>query len=209
MDLNIMRQRVRRDLHDEDSQDYRWSDNELDRHIGRAVKEFSLACPREQKTTLSTTSGSRDISLSSLTDVVAVYAVEYPVDRFPRCLQRFSFYESTVTLLGSVVPDGSDCRVYYGRLHALDAQTSTIPAQYEDIVAAGAAAYAAMEWAVYTVNRVNVGGEQVPGDFLRLAQERLQYFKAELKRLKYRVRSQVLYKPGEPSDGKATDWGPR
>jgi hypothetical protein len=41
MDLNTMRSIVRRDLKDEDAQNYRWSDDELDRHIAHAVKEFS------------------------------------------------------------------------------------------------------------------------------------------------------------------------
>ena len=65
-----------------------------------------------------------------------------------------------------------------------------------------------MEWAVYAVNRVNVAGGQVAGDFLGQAQERLKYFETALKRLKSRLKAQVLFKPGEPAEGRATDWGP-
>ena len=43
MDLPTMRARVRRDLHDEDSNNYRWTDDELDRHIQRALNEVSTA----------------------------------------------------------------------------------------------------------------------------------------------------------------------
>ena len=78
MDLATMRGRIRKDLHDEDSQNYRWTDTVLDRHIDHAVRELSFALPREQTATLSTTAGSRDLSLSSLTDLVQVEAVEYP-----------------------------------------------------------------------------------------------------------------------------------
>ena len=45
MDLNTMRTMVRRDLKDEDSENYRWTDEELDRHIAHALKEFSEAYP--------------------------------------------------------------------------------------------------------------------------------------------------------------------
>jgi hypothetical protein len=198
MNLEIMRARLRRDLHDEDSQDYRWTDDELNRHIDRAVREFSRACPREQKATIPTSSGSRDISIAGLTDVVIIYAVEYPVDRFPRSLPPFSVYETTITLLGTAVPDGSNCYVYYGKLHTLDSQSSTIPAQHEDLVAAGAAAYAATEWALYAVNRVNVGGQRAPDDFLKWAQNLIDCFKAGLKRLRSRIRTGTLYESGSP-----------
>ena len=82
MNLTDMRAIVRRDLHDEDSQNYRWTNDELDRHISRAVKDFSEAIPREQKTLKSTVSGSREIDISSITDRVMVEAVEYPVDYY-------------------------------------------------------------------------------------------------------------------------------
>jgi hypothetical protein len=78
-----MRTVVRQDLHDEDAEDYRWSDDELDRHIAHAVRDFSEAVPCEQKTTLPTTSGSREIDISTVTERVMVQAVEYPVGKFP------------------------------------------------------------------------------------------------------------------------------
>jgi hypothetical protein len=56
-----MRAIVRRDLHDEDAANYRWTNDELDRHIAHAVKDFSEAIPYEQKTTIATTAGSREI----------------------------------------------------------------------------------------------------------------------------------------------------
>ena len=42
MNLSEMRAIVRRDLHDEDANNYRWTDDELNRHIAHAVKDFSL-----------------------------------------------------------------------------------------------------------------------------------------------------------------------
>ncbi len=68
-DIDAIRDAVRQDLHDEG--DERWTDAVLDRHIGRAALEYSLHAPREQKTTLTTTAGSRDLSTSTLTDLIA------------------------------------------------------------------------------------------------------------------------------------------
>ncbi len=184
---------VRRDLHDEDVQSYRWTDDELDRHVGRAVKELSLACPREQKALIATTSGSRDVSVAALTDLVILLAVEYPLDRLPRRWVRFSLFEETVTFLEELAPQGDNCCVYYGGLHTLDADGSTLPARYEDLVAGGAAGYAALEWAVHSVDRVNSGGDQVAAGFLAWAQARGDSFRAELKRLKSKVRVGGLY----------------
>ena len=67
MDLEEMRANVRRDLKDEDDSNYRWTDDEVDRAIARAVKEFSQYCPREMKSTLATVDSSIELDISSLT----------------------------------------------------------------------------------------------------------------------------------------------
>ena len=210
MNLTDMRAIVRRDLHDEDDTNYRWSNDELDRHIAHAVKELSEAIPYEQKATKATTSGSREIDISTLTDRIMVQAVEYPVDEFPKRYQRFSRWGDTITLLGDEVPDGSNAYIYYGKLHILDASTSTIPTNLEDLVATGAEGYAAVEWAVYAVNRVNVGGTTTPSEFLAWGSERLKFFREELKRLgrRNRVRIRQLYKSYYQPVSKSTDYGP-
>ena len=210
MTLSEMRTVVRRDLHDEDANNYRWTDDELDRHIAHAVKEFSEAIPYQQKATKATISGSREIDISNLSDRVMVEAIEYPADRFPKKYQRFSLWGDTLTILGDELPDSSNCYIYYGNLHTLDAASSTIPAQYEDLVAAGAGGYAAIEWAVFAINRVNVGGSITPREFLAWGNEKLSYFKSELKRLgrRNRVRIRQLYKPYYQPVSKSTDYGP-
>ncbi len=210
MNLTDMRTVVRRDLHDEDEDNYRWTDDELDRHIAHAVKDFSEAIPREQKAVKATTSGSREIDISSIADRIMVEAVEYPTEQFPRRYQRFSLWADTLTLLGDEVPDGSNAYIYYGKLHTLDGSTSTIPTVYEDLVSQGACGYAAVEWAVYGVNRVNVGGTSTTEDFMKWGREQLSRFRRELKRLgrTNRARIRTLYKPYYPVVSRTTDYGP-
>ncbi len=210
MNLSEMRTTVRRDLHDEDDANYRWTDDELDRHIAHAVKDFSEAIPDEQMAIKATASGSREIDISTLTDRVVIEAVEYPMAQFPRKYQRYSLWADTLTLLGDEVPDGSNAHIYYGKLHTLDATTSTIPTKHEDLVAIGAGGYAAVEWAAYAINRVNVGGLMTPKEFLTWGKEKLKYFRVELKRLgrRNRVRIRSLYAPYYPPVSKSTDFGP-
>ncbi len=210
MNLSEMRTTVRRDLHDEDDTNYRWTDDELDRHIAHAVKDFSEAIPDEQMAIKATASGSREIDISTLTDRVVIEAVEYPMAQFPRKYQRYSLWADTLTLLGDEVPDGSNAHIYYGKLHTLDATTSTIPTKHEDLVAIGAGGYAAVEWAAYAINRVNVGGLMTTKEFLTWGRKKLSYFKAELKRLgrRSRVRNRSLYTPYYSPVSKSTDFGP-
>ncbi len=208
MNLSEMRALLRRDLHDEDAASYRWTDDELDRHIVRAVKDYSEYLPLEEKAIKATTAGSRELDISDLSARVMVLAVEYPVGRFPARYQRFALWGDTLTLLGEEAPDGSSAYVYYGTLHTLDAGTSTIPACHEDIIAAGAAGYAAVEWAIYAVNRVNVGGERTPQEFLAWGREKLAHFRKELRRLgrRGRVKARALYAPYYPSVSGTTDY---
>jgi len=210
MNLTEMRAIVRRELHDEDAENYRWSNDELDRHIAHAVKDFSQAIPDEKKATKATTSGSREIDISDLTGRILIEAVEYPVDNFPPRYQRFSLWADVLTILGSEVPDGSNAYIYYGQLHTLGASGSTIPAEHEELVATGAGGYAAMEWAVYAINQVNVGGNETAQDFLNWGKDKLDYFRAELKWLgrRNRIRARALYKPYFPPVSKSTDYGP-
>jgi len=183
MNLTDITARIRKDLHDEDSQNYRWTDSELSRHIDRAVRELSLSCPLEAKAILTTNAESRDISISSLTDLVDIEAVEYPVGNYPPCYTRFSLWNDILTLLTDSLPvDSEDVYVYYGKLHTLTTDSSTIPPKLEDLIATGAAAYAAIEWASFATNRVNVGGADVWRNYLTWGQDRLADFMKGLAR---------------------------
>jgi len=195
MNLSQMIARVRQDLRDEDSGSYRWTDAELTRHIDRAVRELSESLPLPVKATLATTPDSRELDISSLSDCVMVEAVEYPTDASPPRYRQFSAWGDTLTIASGPEPDGSNCCIYYGALHTLDASGSTIPARHEDIVAVGAAGFAAVAGAAGAINRVNTGGVDTPAAFRLWGAERLALFRERLRRLgrKHRVRIQQLY----------------
>ena len=196
MNLSDMRGRLRQDLHDEDATNERWTDAELDRHIERSVREFSLAVPLETKSTLITTADSRDLSISGLTELVSIAAVEYPVDQYPPAYVRFSVWESTLTLLVDSEPAASEnVNVYYTKLHTIDISSSTAPPRFEG---------------VFATNRVNVGGQDVWQEYLTWGEERLADFQRELARHGRRnaLRARRLYPPATPSVDQSTVVGP-
>ena len=194
MNISEMITLVRRDLKDETTP-YQWSDDELTRHIGRALRELSERLPLPAKATLPTASGSREVDISSLTDRVMIQAVEYPIDEFPARYQRFSIWGDTLTIISGPEPNGSNCYVYYGQLHTIDANGSTIPANYEDLVATGACGYAAISWAAFSINKVNIGGKMTADEYRAWGNERLVIFRERLKQLgrRQRLRTQQLF----------------
>ena len=201
MDMNQMRALVRRDLHDEDASAYRWTDPVLDRHIQHAVREGSIGSPLQAIASLTTGAGSRDLSLSGISDLLRVEAAEYPMDKYPPVYVRFSVWADALTLLLDAVPSGEETvRLYYTKMHLLDETTSTLPPSLTELVVMGAGAYAALEWAGFATNRVNVGGADTWRHYLTWGKERLRLFHSSLARVAVNssVRSRRLYTPAEP-----------
>ena len=187
MHLTEMRTRVRRDLRDTDPAHERWSDDELDRHIERAVRELSLAAPVEVVATLTTAAGSRDLDASTLTGRVSIDAVEYPAGQYPPAFAVFSSWGDTLTLVVDRAPHaGERATVSYSKLHTLTDEASTLPVALEEIVATGAGGYAALEWASFATNRVNAGGTDTWRHYHIWAQERLAAFARALARTRSR-----------------------
>ena len=201
MNLSVMLERVRYDLHDEDPAGRRWSDAELERHIGHALRDLSLALPLQARAALVASPGSRDLSLAALAGLVNVEAVEYPAGLYPPSYVPFSIWGSALTMLIDAAPAGDEpVNVYYGMMHSLDAVSSTIPGYLEEAVATGASAYAALEWAGFAANRVNVGGEEVWRRYLTWGQAHLNAFSGALAGLGRRSALRVgrLYTPAGP-----------
>ncbi len=199
--IATLRGRLRRELHDEDSETYRWQDDVLDRHLDRAVRELSLVLPHEQKTALSTTEGSREVGVSTLTDLVRIEAVEYPTGCWPPSYVQFSLYGGVLTLLTQSLPgDAEAINVYWGKLHTLDDTVSTLPSTVEDIVVLGAGAYAATEWANFAANRANVAGTEAFVNYRSWGADAMRRFREQLRGLgeSARLRSGSLFAPARP-----------
>lgn len=210
MNLSEMITVVRQELRDEDSSSYRWTDSQLTRHINRALAELSESMPVPAKVTVATVVGSRDIDISALSDRIMVAAVEYPIGVTPPDYQQFSIWGDVLTITSGHQPDGKNCVIYYGASHTIDSSGSTLPEKYLDLLAGGACGYAAIELALYTVNRVNTGGVKTPSELLEWGNQKLKLFRQDLKRLgrRNRIRVSDLSPAFYPSASKNTDYGP-
>lgn len=199
MNIATMRARVRQDLRDPSGE--RWDDATLDRHIARAVRETSLAAPLEASATLTST-GVRELSLATLPSRVTIEAVEWPAGQYPPAYVAFSMWGDALTVeTASPPPAGEQVVVRYGALHTLDGAGTTLPERLQDLVATGAAAYAAIEWAAYAVDRLNSGGDDTWRHFHTWGQERLAAFAKGLAKhgRERRLRSRRLYAAATPA----------
>lgn len=193
--ISDIRDRLRIDLHDPAGD--RWDDDAIDRHILHALRDIDAAIPREASSDIPTTAGSRDISLSGLAGLVAVEAIEYPVDHYPRSDVPFSAWDGGLTLHIPSLPAGGDARVYYTATHELDEMGTSLPAHLEDVLATGAAAYAALEQATATIDTLNTGGSGVSAEFADRGRAWMSAFRELLHHhsRRNRLRSRRLYMP--------------
>ena len=122
MDLATMRARAREDLQDTDAQNYRWTNDEVDGAIERVVREFSLAYPLQQQDDIATTDGSAILDISSLTQRLKVFTVEFPMGAHPPYLQRFTQWMDELYM--EDVGNGDDARVRWGKQHTLLGDTA-------------------------------------------------------------------------------------
>jgi hypothetical protein len=166
-----------------------WSADELARAIRRALRDYSAACPRRQETTLTLQAAGREVDLSGVAGLAGVERVWYPYDDaapdWPARWPRFEVWPGpTLRLLVDEEPAaGAKLRLFYWTLHALDgldgATVTSLPAADEDVVALGAAAYAALEKARAAVGAVNVAG-RTPEQWASWGEGRLVEFEDRL-----------------------------
>jgi len=191
MDLSTMKARVREDLQDEDEANYRWTNDQVDGAIERVVREFSLAYPQMESTDIATTEDSRELDISSLSGLIRVESVEFPIGETPSHYQKFRIWQDTLQMDDE--GDGGDARVRWYKEHTLDAESSTIPAQFEEIIVLGATGYLATSASVYTVDKATIAGKWATINFLKWGQQRLDRYEKKLKALKSRVITRELY----------------
>jgi hypothetical protein len=193
MNLTEMRARVREDLQDTDSQNYRWTDDEVDGAIDRVVTEYSLQAPIEQQDDIATTDGDTELDISSLSGLLKIESVEFPIGRTPKYLQRLDYWAGHLYMEDE--GDGTDARVRWLKKHTLTSQTSTIPAEHEEIIVLGATGYLAMSAAAYTVDRATIAGRYGTINYKAWGKERLDRYDKKLKQISQgsRVTTRTLY----------------
>ena len=179
MNLIEMRARVRGDLQDTDNQNYRWTDDEVDGAIDRVVLEYSLNAPVEQQDDIATTDGDTELDISSLSGLLEIESVEFPIGYKPKYFQRTEYWAGHLYMEDE--GDGEDARVRWLKKHTLDASSTTIPAEHEEIIVLGATGYLAMSASAYTVDRASIAGHHATINFKAWGKERLSRYDLKLK----------------------------
>jgi len=179
-----MRASVRRDLKDEDSSNYRWTDDEIDRAIERAVLMYSEFVPLVQLTSsIHTVDQDNTVDISTLNDRLDVVKVEHPIVTQPYASRRFSVWGDLLTFLDGYTGDGGHCNIYWLKKHTLST-TSTINTVHDHIIALGAVACAVSSQAQYQVNTANTGGQKVNMDYNWWARTAFEQFYDQLQMIK-------------------------
>lgn len=179
--LTTMRASVRRDLKDEDASNYRWTNDEIDRAIEKAVLMYSEFVPLVELTSdIETVDQDNTVDISTLTDRLDVLKVEHPITTQPYPSRRFTVWGDVLTFLDGYIGDGEACNIYWCKKHTLSSGASTIPTPHEHIIALGAVAYAVSSQAQYQVNLANTGGQKVNKDYNFWAKAMFEQFYEQL-----------------------------
>jgi len=179
MNLTEMRARVREDLQDTDSQNYRWTDDEVDGAIQRVVTQYSLHAPIEQQDDIATTEGDTELDISSLSGVLKIESLEFPIGRTPKYMQHIEYWAGHLYMEDE--GDGEDARVRWLKKHTLTAESTTIPTEHEEIIVLGATGYLAMSASAYTVDRASIAGRHATINYKAWGKERLDRYDNKLK----------------------------
>ena len=185
-----------------------WSDAELTRAIEKALEEFSKAIPYQNKTTVVTVAGSRDISISALTGRINVRAVEWPVGSWPQNFVGFAIWGNTLTMLTDAAPAAiENTYVYWEGPHTLGASSTTLDVAQIELVLIGAAGYACLQEQVDATDSLNTGGQRAATDWEKLAAHYLGRFQALLRK-RQKLRTRRLYTETDPVPSQSSDPGP-
>ena len=195
MNLVELRARVREDLQDEDSADYHWTDDQIDGAIQRVVAEYSAASPIQKIDELATTADNVELDISSLTDLLLVESVEFPIDQHPPYMQRLNMWAGRVFMVDK--GDGNNARVRWLQKHTVAAGSSTVPTKHDELLVLGATGYLAMSAAAYTVDRASIAGRYGTMSYRAWGHERLGRYDAMLAKVSRWVVTRTLYDPGE------------
>jgi len=185
--LAAIRTLVRQQLRDEfvAATAYDWTDDELNLIIDDVLGEVSDYSPYQTKETLTTTANSKDIDVSTITDLLRIDKLEYEVDKSPKSFRNFTLWGNTLTMNVDTAPASTvSVYLYCEKLHSLTEGASTLDAREERIAVLGTVAKAAINKAQEQINAVNVGGVNVPSQLQAWGQAKLALYRAELLKLR-------------------------
>jgi len=148
--LSQVRTLVRQLLNDEmvPGQETDFADDEIDVHIWQVIQEISMVRPRIVWETKQTTAASREIDISSITDLLLVNKAEWRVGTTPPDYRNVIVKDSSTIILDILtVPSAAETvSLECHKLHSLTEEDSTLDAQAEHCLLLGASAKVGLAW---------------------------------------------------------------
>lgn len=163
---------------------YKWTNDEIDVYISDCLIEMAKYSPYEVKETVTTTASSRELPLSSITDLLEVKEVEYPVDKQPRRFRQFSVFGDDLRMELDTAPSAvANVYLYCKKYHSLSDTASTLNPTLERILVLGVSGKAAITKAQPKINAVNVGGAGVAANLQSWGLTQIALYYEELNKL--------------------------
>ena len=138
------RQLLRDEFKGEESSEF--ASDELDIYINECLIEVSQHSPYEVRETV-VSDGTREISLSSITDLMGekVVEVEYPIGNYPPdYIRDFDIFGTTLRLNSDTAPtSGENIYLYCHKVHSLTETASSLTPELEKTLVDGVVAKAA------------------------------------------------------------------
>lgn len=123
-----------------------FADDELDIHINEVLVEISQRHADEVKEII-VSAGSRELDISSITDLLEVEKAEYPTGNDPPDYRDVSVFGGTLRLNIATAPtSGDDVYLYCHKVHSLTESASTLSPDLEKVLVEGVVAKAALAW---------------------------------------------------------------
>lgn len=200
--LEYMRSLVRIDLQDPWGPDAKWTDQDIDRAIQRAVEEYSFYLPIQDRTEVPTVAGQDWIDASIFQSAIRIYRIEFPINRRPRRFQPFRVFAGRIYLTGDDTGNGQNCAVEWGRPHTITHTYNSVPVQHYNIIALGAAALCVLSESQSKGYWQAAPDEDQSQIYIDWGNLMVKQFRAELRRLTRQVRNQrvisgeIYYKEG-------------
>lgn len=161
-----------------------FSDPTLGAYCDEVVVEISRQCPDPQVNELSITNETCDVDISSLTNLAEILDVEYPTGDIPITLRNFKLRGDILTItLDSAPEDGSKANIYWGKIHEVLDESTTMPTRLDDILIKGIVAQALLGESTRVANRVNYG-ENAMVEYMRMGQQKLLLYRDGLNRIR-------------------------
>ena len=193
-----------------------WTAGNIEEAIRQALHTYSKARPRHRETSLTLTADGREISTSTITDLVSVTEIWVDYDSsdpaFPPPIRPFRHWKDigTIYVMGQHEPKNAEVvRVFYTALHLINsldsAASTTVPDEDITALAHGAAGYAAASRAVDLAEMISVDRQAVDR-MDKWAQARLTEFRIALQAIARSIQDPTAHVPTGTLDRFEGDW---